>query len=209
MMTRSQYLTAWSRIHGFTEGQEVAGIARGYLSMNFYCVQPLVIMRASPNIVTLFAPLLAAGALLVDNQWLIALLILASLMVDGFDGAVAIIRAKSSTLGAVWDGIVDRVTEVLWLAALYYAGISPAVLLVIWVLVATQEYGRAKLTHIAGNVLGVVTVCERPVRGLLVACGFAGTAIIPGTLEVVAIIWLLLQAVAFAQFSVMARRQFH
>lgn len=205
-MTRNEYLRAWSGVHGFTEGAEVSGIARWYLSMNFYLVRPLVALRLAPNFVTLFAPILAAIALLVESKWAISLLILASLMVDGFDGAVALIRDKSSAIGGVWDGIVDRVTELLWIGALYYAGISPALLLVVWTLAATQEYGRAKLNHVAGNVLGVVTICERPVRGLLVALGFLGEFFVPGSLDVVATIWLLMQAVAFAQFSVAARK---
>lgn len=206
-MTRAQYLSAWSQAHGFADGNEVSGIARTYLSLNYYLVQPLIFFRFTPNLVTMIAPLLAGAALLVEDNFQIALLVLASLMVDGFDGAVAIIRKKISAVGGVWDGIVDRVTELLWIGALYYAGISPAALLVIWVLVATQEYGRAKLTHVLGNVLGTVTICERPVRGLLVALGFLGEIFFSPCLEVVAVIWLVLQAIALFQFSAMARRQ--
>ena len=206
-MTRTQYLSAWSQAHGFEKGTEVAGLARAYLSLNYYLVQPLIFLRLTPNVVTLIAPLLAAAALFVEDNFQIALLVLASLMVDGFDGAVAIIRKKMSAVGGVWDGIVDRVTELLWIGALYFGGISPALLLVIWVLVATQEYGRAKLGHLVGNVLGTVTICERPVRGLLVALGFLGEIFFSPCLEVVAIVWLALQAIALTQFSVMARRQ--
>lgn len=206
-MKRAAYLTAWSKVHGFAEGAEVAGIARTYLSLNFYLVQPLIALRLTPNLVTLFAPALACAALFVPGNFWIAILVLGSLMVDGFDGAVAIVRGKTSKIGGVWDGIIDRVTELLWIGALYYGGISPAILLIIWVLVATQEYGRAKLTHVAGNILGVVTVCERPVRGLLVALGFLGEIYYPRCLEIVAIIWLALQAIALVQFISMARKQ--
>ncbi len=206
-MKRTEYLRAWSSVHGYVDGAEVSGIARGYLSVNFYLVQPLVLLRFTPNLVTLLGPLLAAFALLFDNKLAIAALILASLIVDGFDGAVAIIRNRSSAIGGVWDGIVDRVTELLWIGALYYAGISPALLLITWVLVGTQEYGRAKLNHVAGNVLGVVTICERPVRGLLVALGFLGEMFVPRCLEVIVFIWLAMQAIALLQFSAMARKQ--
>jgi phosphatidylglycerophosphate synthase len=206
-MTRAQYLSAWSLAHGFDKGSEVAGIARAYLSLNYYLVQPLIALRFTPNLVTLIAPILAGTALLVDGKFFVALLVLASLMVDGFDGAVAIIRKRMSAVGGVWDGIVDRITELLWIGALYYGGISPALLLILWVFVATQEYGRAKLNHLAGNVLGTVTICERPVRGLLVALGFLGDIFYSQCLEAVTIIWLVLQAIALLQFSAMARRQ--
>ena len=206
-MNRREYLLQWSKVHGFSPGSEVAGVARWYLSLNFYLVQPLVFLKLSPNLVTLIGPLLAAGALLSEHDFLIALLVFASLLVDGFDGAVALIRGKSSSLGAVWDAVVDRITELLWIGALYYAGISPALLLVIWVLVATQEYGRAKLNHLAGNTLGVVTICERPVRGLLVSLGFLGELFYSNSLEVTIVVWLLLQGIALTQFSVMARKQ--
>ena len=206
-MNRREYLLQWSKVHGFSPGSEVAGVARWYLSLNFYLVQPLVFLKLSPNLVTLIGPLLAAGALLSEHDFLIALLVFASLLVDGFDGAVALIRGKSSSLGAVWDAVVDRITELLWIGALYYAGISPALLLVIWVLVATQEYGRAKLNHLAGNTLGVVTICERPVRGLLVSLGFLGELFYSNSLEVTILVWLLLQGIALTQFSVMARKQ--
>lgn len=206
-MSRREYLLQWSKVHGFSTGSEVAGVARWYLSLNFYLVQPLVFLKLSPNLVTLIGPLLAAGALVSERDFLIALLVFASLLVDGFDGAVALIRGKSSSLGAVWDAVVDRITELLWVGALYYAGISPALLLVIWVLVATQEYGRAKLNHLAGNTLGVVTICERPVRGLLVSLGFLGELFYSNSLEVTVVVWLLLQGIALTQFSVMARKQ--
>lgn len=206
-MTRAEYLTTWSHVHGFAAGKEVSGIARVYLSINYYLVQPLILLRLSPNVVTLFAPALACLALFANGSFSIALLVLGSLMVDGFDGAVAILRRKTSAIGGVLDGIVDRVTELLWIGALYYGGISPAILLIIWVLVGTQEYGRAKLTHVAGNILGVVTICERPVRGLLVALGFLGHIYYSDCLKLVAIIWLAMQAVALAQFTVMAKRQ--
>lgn len=206
-MSRREYLLQWSKVHGFSTGSEVAGVARWYLSLNFYFVQPLVFLKLSPNLVTLIGPLLAAGALVSERNFLIALLVFASLLVDGFDGAVALIRGKSSSLGAVWDAVVDRITELLWIGALYYAGISPALLLVIWVLVATQEYGRAKLNHLAGNTLGVVTICERPVRGLLVSLGFLGELFYSNSLEATVVVWLLLQGIALTQFSVMARKQ--
>ena len=206
-MNRREYLLQWSKVHGFSPGSEVAGVARWYLSLNFYLVQPLVFLKLSPNLVTLIGPLLAAGALVSERDFLIALLVFASLLVDGFDGAVALIRGKSSSLGAVWDAVVDRITELLWIGALYYAGISPALLLVIWVLVATQEYGRAKLNHLAGNTLGVVTICERPVRGLLVSLGFLGELFYSNSLEATVVVWLLLQGIALTQFSVMARKQ--
>ena len=206
-MSRREYLLQWSKVHGFSPGSEVAGVARWYLSLNFYLVQPLVFLKLSPNLVTLIGPLLAAGALVSERDFLIALLVFGSLLVDGFDGAVALIRGKSSSLGAVWDAVVDRITELLWIGALYYAGISPALLLVIWVLVATQEYGRAKLNHLAGNTLGVVTICERPVRGLLVSLGFLGELFYINSLEVTVVVWLLLQGIALTQFSVMARKQ--
>lgn len=206
-MNRGEYLRSWSQAHGYSGGEEVSGIARAYLALNFYLVQPFVLLKFTPNLVTLLGPLLAGAALLSSDNAIIALLILASLVVDGFDGAVAIIRKKSSAFGAVWDGIVDRITELLWIGALYFAGISPALLLVTWVLVATQEYGRAKLNHVAGNILGVVTICERPVRGLLVALGFIGEIFVAQTLEVTVGIWLALQLIALLQFSVMARKQ--
>ena len=208
-MNRREYLATWSKIHGFADGSEISGVARIYLGLNFYLVQPFLFLRMSPNVVTLLAPVLASAALVVEGNLWIALCVLASLLVDGFDGAVAIISGKNSRLGAVWDGIIDRVTELLWIGALYYGGISPAILLVIWVLVATQEYGRAKLAHVAGNVLGVVTICERPVRGLLVAFGFLGQIYYSNCLDVIAIIWLVLQAIAVIQFMSMARKQLH
>ena len=101
-MSRREYLLQWSKVHGFSPGSEVAGVARWYLSLNFYLVQPLIFLKLSPNLVTLIGPLLAAGALLSESDFLIALLVFASLLVDGFDGAVALIRGdrKSTRLNS-------------------------------------------------------------------------------------------------------------
>jgi len=211
-MKRAEYLQQWSILHGFEAGSEVAGIARGYLSLNYFLVKPFVLLRISPHVVTLLGPLSAASALYVESNALKALLILISLIVDGFDGAVAVILEKASAIGGVWDGIVDRVTELLWIGALYYAGISPALLLAIWVVVATQEYGRAKLNHLLGaktGVLGVVTICERPVRGLLVAWGFLGQIFFAETLLWISVIWLAMQSVAITQFILAAKKLLH
>ena len=112
-MNRGEYLRTWSALHGFAADSEVQGIARAYLAVNYSLVKPLVLMKFTPNLVTLFAPALALLALFTENTLLVALLILGSLMVDGFDGAVAIIRGKTSAMGGAWDGIVDRVTEPL------------------------------------------------------------------------------------------------
>ena len=211
-MKRAEYLQQWSILHGFEAGSEVAGVARGYLTLNYYLVKPFVFLGVSPHLVTLLGPLIAAGALFIESNALKAFLILISLIVDGFDGAVALIRDKASAIGAVWDGIIDRVTELLWIGALYYAGISPALLLAIWVVVATQEYGRAKLNHVLGaksGVLGVVTICERPVRGLLVAFGFLGQIFFAETLLWISVIWLAMQSVAITQFILAAKKLLH
>lgn len=206
-MSRHEYLRTWSQAHGFPAGSEVAGIARIYLSLNYFLVQPLVWLRFSPNLVTLFAPVIAVTALFVENKIAIAALVLTSLLVDGFDGAVAIIREKSSLVGGVWDGIVDRITESIWIIILYIAGISPAPLLAIWLLAATQEYARAKINQLAGNSLGVVTICERPVRGLFVAFAFLGAVFYANTLQLVVILWLVLQSIALAQVIALAQKQ--
>jgi CDP-diacylglycerol--glycerol-3-phosphate 3-phosphatidyltransferase len=211
-MNRAEYLKKWSIVHGYESGSEVSGIARNYLSLNYYFVKPFVLLRFSPHVVTFLGPLFAVGALFIESNAIQALLILLSLVVDGFDGAVALIRNKASDIGAVWDGIVDRVTELLWIGALYYAGISPALLLTIWIAVATQEYGRAKLNHVLdakSGVLGVVTICERPVRGLLVSFGFLGQIFLTETLFVISIIWLAMQSVALTQFILAARKRLH
>ena len=57
-MNRGEYLRSWSQAHGYSGGEEVSGIARAYLALNFYLVQPFVLLKFTPNFVTLLGPLL-------------------------------------------------------------------------------------------------------------------------------------------------------
>ena len=113
-------------------------------------------------------------------------LVLATAVCDGLDGAVALQRVsrgqKTNRHGALIDHTADRVTDVLFAAALARAGASPRVAAVAASTTLCYE-GIRSVRRRGRGVEGLVTVGERPIRFACVCTGLmaapdAGAAIV-------------------------------
>lgn len=196
------YLALWSAEHGGYDPRGNA-LAHTWLRLTYRCAVPVARWNVSPHVVTALGvvvcavvPLLAA----FGGWWpLLAVpVIAASGLVDSVDGAVALIRGRVTRLGAVLDGLADRVGEGLYVLALWLLG-APAWLCVLGAALAwLQEYARARsgMTEI-----GVVTVWERPTRIIVTACALGFAAVAPSLAATVgAGAWVLLGAIGLTQF---------
>lgn len=128
---------------------------------------------------------------------------------DGIDGSVAIFQKRDSAWGATLDSVVDRISEALWLYALYVIGIPAWLAITLWSVAAFQEYARAKLSSLDVADIGVVTPAERPVRAsFLFITLIVYQLSIPGVVFL-AYGFLALQVVSFTLVVRFARSQLH
>lgn len=186
-----EFRVAWSALHG---GASTTGIVGGWLRISFWAGKFLSVLRISPNLLTLLGVVAAALTAFISPHWSGALFLAFSLFFDGIDGSVAIIQNRVSAIGATWDGIADRISEVLWAIAFYRLGAPITWVLALASLAFFQEYARAKLVALGVKEVGVVTPGERPVRASFLLCAF----IAPNALITpIALGLVLLQALSF------------
>jgi archaetidylinositol phosphate synthase len=197
-VNKSEFLSTWSKIHG---DAQVTGIVKGWLNISYLIAKLLAKIRISPNGLTIFG--LVFGVLLYLNSqsiWAPILLVL-SLICDGLDGSLAIITEKSSKWGAILDSVIDRLTEVFWVLALYSLGINLNLLIAVLILSTVQEYLRARAGGVGVVEVGVVTYAERPVRASFVFIALIAFNLDLNILDQIIGIWLLLQIISLIKIS--------
>jgi phosphatidylglycerophosphate synthase len=193
-MTKDAFFLAWSKLHG---DAKVSGIVKGWLSISFPVSKALAKIRVTPNALTILG--LVFGILLYMNSSAIwaPLILVISLICDGVDGSLAIITRQSSKWGALLDSVVDRVTEVFWVLALYSLGVDSKILITVLILASTQEYLRARVGGVGLKQVGVVTVAERPVRASFIFIALVAFNLNLEILNQITFVWLILQAISF------------
>lgn len=193
-MTKDEFFLAWSKLHG---DAKVSGIVKGWLSISFPVSKALAKIRVTPNALTILG--LVFGILLYMNSSAIwaPLILVISLICDGVDGSLAIITRQSSKWGALLDSVVDRLTEVFWVFALYRLGVDSKILITVLILASTQEYLRARAGGVGLKQVGVVTVAERPVRASFIFIALVAFNLNLEILNQITFVWLILQAISF------------
>ena len=193
-MTKGEFFLAWSKLHG---DAKVSGIVKGWLSISFPVSKALAKIRVTPNALTILG--LVFGILLYMNSSAIwaPLILVISLICDGIDGSLAIITRQSSKWGALLDSVVDRLTEVFWVFALYSLGVDSKILITVLILASTQEYLRARAGGVGLKQVGVVTVAERPVRASFIFIALVAFNLNLEILNQITFVWLILQAISF------------
>ena len=197
-MNKGDFLSTWSKLHG---DAQISGIVKGWLNISYFITKPLAKIRISPNGLTLFG--LVFGILLYLNAqsiWAPIFLVL-SLICDGIDVSMAIITGKFSKWGAILDSVIDRLTEVFWVLALYSLGIDINLLLAVLILSAVQEYLRARAGGVGVVEVGVVTYAERPVRASFVFVALIAFNLDLTILNEIIVIWLVLQMISLIKIS--------
>lgn len=139
-------------------------------------------------------------ALTSQSLWAVALIVV-SLFFDGIDGSVAIFQNRTSHWGALLDSVADRISEALWLYALYAIGVPAYLCLALWLVASVQEYMRARVSSLGVKDLGLVTFTERPVRASFIFIVLIAWHLdLPG-IEIAS--WAFLGASLFSAASVM------
>ena len=189
-MSREEFFSTWSDLHG---NAKISGIVKAWLSISYLIVKPISKVRITPNILTMFG--LFFGVILFLNAntpWASVLLVL-SLICDGIDGSLAILTKKPTKWGAILDSVVDRLTEIFWVLALYKIGADLKLLVLVLLTASLQEYVRARSAGLGVSEVGIVTFAERPVRASFVFIVFISLQFDFIIYNQIILFWLLLQ----------------
>ena len=214
MLSRDEYLAAWSRWHG---GTDPAGsrLVHGWLTLAYTLAVPLA--RTSPLVATA-AGLLVAGAAVgpaaAGGAWLIAagLFVGLSGLLDSLDGALAIAGGRASRRGFVLDPAVDRLTEVAYALALWVAGASGWLAAAFGALCWLPDYLRARAGQAGVSETGAISVWERPTRVAMAGFTLGGAGIVSAVVDPAVVVTsgaavgCLLGIVGTAQLGVQLRR---
>lgn len=181
MLSREEYLVAWSRWHGGT-GIE-SGLVRGWLTMAYTLARPMA--GLPPVAATALGLVVAASAVIpaaAGGAWLLAagLLVGLSGLVDSLDGALAIGTGRASQRGFVLDSVVDRLTEVAYAAALWAAGAPGWLVVAFGALCWLPDYLRARSGQAGIDQTGPISVWERPTRVAMAGMTLAGAGVVSG-----------------------------
>ena len=173
---------------------------------------PLARAGVPPALLTVLGVLAAVAAvpLGAPAPLAAALLVVAAGVLDSLDGAVAVLGERTSAWGAVLDAVCDRVGDAACAALLWVLGAPAAVVLVAVGSSQVQEYARARAQGAGMRDVGVVSVCERPVRLALAGTAALACAVRPPDREVLAALsagaWAGLGLFALVQVLVAVRR---
>lgn len=197
-MDKNEFFTTWSNLHG---GAKIEGIVKTWLQISYASAKFLSKLRVTPNLLT-FAGLFFAIALWqFANSWVAALFLVLSLFFDGIDGSLAILQKKTSKFGAFTDSFVDRISEVFWALALYKLGAPASLVFVALLATYIQEYLRARAGGLGHEEVGIVTICERPVRASLIFIAIIANLAGLDLVTAIAIIWVAMQFIALSQLT--------
>ncbi len=201
---KAQFLATWSALHN---NASTTGIVGAWLEISYRFGLICTLLRITPNVLTLLGLLSALATAFTATSWWAISFLLASLFFDGIDGSVAIYQKRQSELGVLLDSIAHRISEALWLFALYRIGVPAWLAITLWSVAAIQEYARARLASLGVRDLGVITPAERPVRAsFLVLALVAWHISIPGVI-ILGYIFLLVEIYSFILVMRYARAQ--
>jgi phosphatidylglycerophosphate synthase len=197
-VSKEEFFATWSKLHG---DAKIEGIVKAWLQISFAVVKPLAKLKVTPNFLTLAGLVSAVALWKFADSWIAAIFLVLSLFFDGIDGSLAIVSKVTSKFGAFTDSFVDRLSEIFWALALYKLG-APAAL-VFFALLATyiQEYLRARAGGLGYEEVGIVTICERPVRASLIFIAIVADGLNFELVTAISIIWVAMQFIALLQLT--------
>jgi phosphatidylglycerophosphate synthase len=172
VMDRDRYRAEWSTLHGGLDASS-SRLIDGWLGIMYLCAAPFVRRRVSPTTVTILALVCAAIAVAASGfgRWgaLAAMvLILMSTLLDGVDGAVAVMSDRASAWGSVLDSTADRVSDLCFYACAAVVGVPLPLIATMAVSTLVHESVRARAAAVGMPEAGVLTVWERPSRAVTV-----------------------------------------
>ena len=180
MLSREEYLAAWSRWHGGADASG-SGLVRGWLSTAYALARALSwLPPLAATVLGLLVAGAAAGLAAVGGPVLVAagLLVGLSGLLDSLDGALAIAGGRASRRGFVLDSAVDRLTEAAYALALWLAGAPGLLAAAFGALCWLPDYLRARAGQAGVTETGAISVWERPTRVIMTAFTLGGAGVV-------------------------------
>lgn len=172
--SREAYFDGWQVLHGGYDPRTGNPWLRGWLSMVYRIGRPLARRGVQPDVLTV-SSIWLAGAVFVPAQvggrWamLAGWTLVASGLFDNLDGCVAVLEDRTTRWGYVLDSSVDRVNDVIYLAAVVSVGAPLRLAIACGFGFFMLEYVRARAGNAGGDEVGRVTIAERPNRVIFLA----------------------------------------
>lgn len=208
------YVIRWRRLHGDYDPSGSVFVA-GWLRVASASARPFARLGVSPDAITLWMPWVAFAGLALaaeGGRWPLAaaFLVVASAVGDGLDGAVAVLTDRTSRWGYVLDSVADRVSDLVYVAALWVVGAPGPLVVCTGFGVMFVEYLRARGSNAGAGEIGMITVGERPSRVIAASVTLAAVGILPSRADAFATIGAavlaVLTAIAFVQLGAAIRR---
>lgn len=214
VLDRDAYFDRWAQLHGGYDPRS-SRLTGAWLTLAYTLARPLALLRVPPDVVTALGALVSGLAVYLawlGEPWLVAAAVVVALsgVADNLDGAVAVMTGRTTRWGFVLDSVVDRVSDALYLVALWVVG-APGWLCVLGgALMGLQEYTRARAGNAGMSEIGVVTVWERPTRVIVTAMFLLGAGLYAAAAQqwatAGAAAWATLGVVGLVQLVVVVRR---
>ena len=213
---RDGYFDKWSVLHGGYDPRTGNPFLRGWLTMVYAIARPLAKRGIQPDVLTI-SSIWLAGAVFVPaaagGRWamLAGWILVASGLFDTLDGCVAVLEDRTTRWGYVLDSAVDRVNDVIYLAAVVSVGAPPELAVACGFLFFFMEYVRARAGNAGGDEVGRITIAERPNRVIFLSASIHFGGVFLAYREEVATIGMaiitLMTLVAVGQLLAAVRRQ--
>lgn len=213
---RDGYFDRWQALHGGYDPRTATVWVRFWLTLVYRIGRPLARRGVQPDVVTLsslwfafavFVPASAGGHWPILAGWVLV----ASGLFDTLDGCVAVLEKRTSRWGYVLDSLVDRLNDVIYLAAVVSVGAPLELAIGVGVGFFLLEYVRARAGNAGGDDVGTVTVGERPMRVIFLSASIHFGGVFVGSADLVATVGMSVMAaftaVALVQLVVAVRRQ--
>lgn len=178
------YLARWSELHGGFDAS-AAPVTGTWLRLVYRCARPPARAGVAPDVLTLagvWTSALLLPVAVAGRHWLLlaGLVVVISGLADNLDGAVAVLTARVTRFGYVLDSVADRLSDGLYLGALYLAGASGPLCVAAGAATGLLEYIRARAGAAGMAEIGVLTPGERPTRIILAALALCLAGADPG-----------------------------
>lgn len=208
------YLASWSPLHGGYDPRRNAFLY-GWLRLSYAVARPLARRGVLPDVLTVWTLWLAFAVFVpaqAGGRWplLAGWVLVASGLGDTLDGCVAVLTDRTTRWGYVLDSAVDRLTDLVHVAAVVAVGGSAALGIAAAVAGFLLEYVRARAGNAGMSEIGVVTAGERGTRVVLTSAGIFFGGVFPDRAPLVATLalaaLLAVGLVALGQLVVAVRR---
>ena len=213
---RDGYFDQWSLLHGGYDPRTGNPWLRGWLTMVYTIARPLARRGVQPDVLTISSIWLAGAVFVpadIGGRWamLAGWVLVASGLFDTLDGCVAVLEKRTSKWGYVLDSAVDRVNDMVYLAAVVSVGAPLELAIACGFLFFFMEYVRARAGNAGGDEVGRITIAERPQRVIFLSASIHFGGVFLGSRELVATTGMavitLMTLFSVGQLLVAIRRQ--